>query len=108
MYTDFILKFFFEISAWCPVLWFICLFLSRSSQTSSEDLSAFLDNLIPFRENLFILVETNAPVTRPASTKEKRRKSIKDRISMENLKVSPVSLVSKCLNRFGWCKHVCF
>ena len=56
-------------------------------RNSVESFSAFLDNLIPFRDNILILVETNAPLSQP-TVKEKKRKSLKSRITMQSLKVS--------------------
>nr|XP_018668558.1 serine/threonine-protein kinase Nek8-like isoform X1 [Ciona intestinalis] len=55
----------------------------QGGQESQEELALFLENLIPYRENLFVLVETNAPV----APSEKRRKSMKTRSTMHSLKV---------------------
>nr|CAB3264293.1 serine/threonine-protein kinase Nek9-like [Phallusia mammillata] len=60
----------------------------QNSQNPSQGLSAFLDNIIPFQDKLFVLVETNAPVAQPANpAMEKRRKSLKDKTSIQSLKV---------------------
>ncbi|XP_076813812.1 uncharacterized protein LOC143460256 isoform X1 [Clavelina lepadiformis] len=61
--------------------------LDIRSPESQGDLTAYLDNLIPFRENIFIVVETNAPISSQSSIKEKKVRALKNRGSMQSLKV---------------------